>query len=315
MLKIIKKYRTLSFEDKTIFSTTFSILFNAVMAVGKIFLSFFFGIFFLVSGVLNIFMMMSKSECYLGVKFPNKKTFEYRNFMTGLFLILAGLQYAIYMGRMLYTNVELMEYDMILGISIATVSFVEIAIAIIGCFKVNGKGHYYRNIKIINLCSAMTAIVLTEVALMSFASETDSRMLDGIFGLVVGAIIVLMGVFIFVAHKISIVDREHNIYKIQNLETFYMSEVSIRLTNSKFYADYMYVGKRVDDKIDGHIIRLKSPILKWNVYINILVVVLSEILIFPYAVGAFIFYVKNRKLIDILDKKMAELSCYKIKEE
>ena len=315
MIKIINKYRALSFEEKTIFSTTFSMIFNGIMAIGKILLSFFFGVFFLVSGVLNIFMLMAKAECYLGVKSPEKKTFEYRNFMTGMFLVLAGLQYAVYMGRMLYANIELMEYDMILGIIIATVSFVEIGIAIIGCFKVNGKGHYYRNIKIINLCSAMTAIVLTEVALMSFASETDSRVMNGIFGLVVGAIIVLMGLFVFVAHKISIVDREHNVYKIKDVNSFDTEEVNIRLTHSKFYADYVYHGIRIGDTIDGHIVRLKSPILKWNIYINVLVIVLSEILIFPYAVGAFVFYVKNRNLIKVLDEKMAELGCYKIKEE
>lgn len=314
MLKLVNKYRALSFEDKTIFTTRFSILFNGIMAVGKILLSFFLGVFFFVAGVFNIFTMMAKLECYLGVKYPNKKSFTYRNLLTGMFLILAGLQYAIYMGRMLYANIEIFQYDVILGITIALISFVEMGIAIMGCFRVSGKGHYYRNIKTINLCSAMTAIVLTEVALMSFASETDSRFINGLFGLVVGALIVLLGIFILIAHKISIVDREHNVYKIVEEKVKINNELSIRLTTSKFYADYVYNAIRKDDIIDGHIVRLKSPILKWNIYVNIFAIVLSEILIFPYAVGAFIFYIKNRKLIDKLDKKMAELGCIKLME-
>ena len=54
---------------------------------------------------------------------------------------------------------------------------------------------------------------LTEVALMTFASDTDSRLINGLFGLVVGIIISLLGIFIIIAPKISIVDREHNMYK------------------------------------------------------------------------------------------------------
>ena len=213
MVEFVNKYRSLSFEEKTLFGAKFSIIFNAIMAAGKSLLSIFYGVFFLVSGIVNVFTMISKLECYAGVKYPQKSNFNHRNTMIGLFLLFAGVQYAIYMGRMIFSDVKVMEYGMILGICIACVSFVELGIAIKGCFNSFGKGHYYRNIKLINLCSALTAIVLTEVALTSFASEVDTRVMNGIFGLIVGAIIVLIAVFIFVAPEVSILDREHNIYK------------------------------------------------------------------------------------------------------
>lgn len=44
-------------------------------------------------------------------------------------------------------------------------------VAITGIFRTYGKGHYFRNIKIINFCSAYTALVLNEVDLMSFTFE------------------------------------------------------------------------------------------------------------------------------------------------
>lgn len=315
MKKLINKYRMLNFEDKTLFSTFFSILFNLIMASGKIVLSLFQGVFFLVSGIINLFMMMTKLECYLGVKYPHKKSFKYRNRMTSIFLILAGLEYSIYMARMIFTDVELMEYDMILGVIIAFVSFVEITIAIIGCFKVVGKGHYFRNIKIINLCSAMTAIVLTEVALMSFANEADTRNIDGMFGLLVGALIIILGVFVLIAPKISIVDKLHNTYKKDDNSIINEDEINIKLTNSKFYADFYYRGEVKNNKVDGYIYKGKNPILGWNIYIVILVIVLSEILIFPYAVGSFVNYIRNQKLVDILDDKMKQLGYIKIMED
>jgi len=110
MKSFIHKYKNFSFEERTIFSAKFSIIFNTILGISKIILSIFKGVFFLVSGVLNIFILMAKLECYLGVSHSHKKTFKYRNNFTGVFMILAGVQYAIYMGRMLYADVDLTNY-------------------------------------------------------------------------------------------------------------------------------------------------------------------------------------------------------------
>lgn len=313
MFKLIKKYRNLSFEDKTLFAALFSVFTNILLAVGKFILSFNYGIFFVVAGILNILIMMAKLQCYMGVRRSHKLSFKHRNMLVSFFLLLAGLQYSIYMARLVFTDIAVREYGQFLAVSIALVSFVEMGIAIKGLFNSLGTGHYYRNIKLINLCSALTAIVLTEIALTSFASEFDTRIINGIFGMSVGAIIVLISIYIFFAPKISIVDREHNIYKaIDENKLINYSDVKITLTHSKFYGNYTYVGLKNGDIVDGHIIKGQSPIRKWNIYIKILVIVLSEILIFPYAVGALIFHFKCSSLIKKLDKEMRELGYTKI---
>ncbi len=305
MIKLIKKYYNLTFEEKCLFSAKFSLISNVSLAIGKFILSFFKGIFFLVSGILNLFIMISKLECYRGIKEKGEKTFNYHNNMIGLFVILAGVQYAIYMGRMLYSNVEVMSYGMRLGILIAIISFIEMGVAINGLFKSYGKGHYYRNLKLINLCSALTAIVLTEVAITSFASEADMRIINGTFGLAVGGLISLIGVFILIAPKFSIVDKERNIYITKN-KTNNLGEITIQLTHSKIYGNYYYQATKKENVFDGYIIKEQSPIRKWNIYLKILVIVLSEILIFPYAIGAFINFFKGPQIIKKLDNLMKE---------
>lgn len=317
MKSFIHKYKNFSFEERTIFSAKFSIIFNTILGISKIILSFFKGVFFLVAGVLNIFILMAKLECYLGVSHSHKKTFKYRNNFTGVFMILAGVQYAIYMGRMLYADVDLTNYGVYLSIGIATVSFIEMAVAVIGCFKVNGKGHYYRNLKVINLCSAMTSIVLTEVALMTFASDSDPRLINGIFGLVVGLLISILGIFIIIAPKVSINDHEHNVYKIVDFskmeETIKTNKIiSLQLTNSKYYRNLYYEATIVDDIIDGHINKGKWPIKEYNIFLLILLITLSEILIFPYAFFAVVNYFKNSKVIKKLDYMMSDMGCVKI---
>ena len=314
MTQLISCYRGLSFQQKTIFTTRFSILINLLLGIGKCILSFFLGIFFLVAAIVNFFIMLTKLECYLGVKYPNKKSFEYRNKCVGIFLLIAGLEYAIYMGRMIFTNVRIMEYDMILGIVIACVAFVELAIAIKGCFNSLGKGHYYRNIKLTSLCSALTAIVLTEVALTSFASEIDLRIINGLVGMIVGVVIVLISLYVFIAPEISIIDKEYNVYKLkESYKPIIDKQIQIELTKSKFYRNYVYLGDVEGIKVVGNIIQTKSPIWSWNIYLLCLVILLSEILIFPYAIGALVFHFKSRNVIINLDNEMLERGYEKIK--
>lgn len=313
MVKVINKYRSMSFEEKTIFSSKLSIISNSILAVCKFVLSFFASSFFIVAAIINVLIAGSKLECYLGEKFPERKSFEYRNKMIGIFLLTAGLEYAIYMGRLVFTDVNVMDYSMVLGISVATVSFVELGFAIKGCFNSFGKGHYYRNLKLISLCSALTAIVLTEVALTSFSASSDTRVINGLFGMGVGIIIVLISIYIFVAPYVSIVDREYNEYQLKKgFEGLKEEKIVIPLTFSRFYGNYSYKGVVSGDLIKGSIIKEKSPLFKWNIYIKILVVVLSEILIFPYAFGALVFHFKNATLISKLDNKMAELNYQKV---
>ena len=62
MKRLIKKYKLLSFEKKTVTFTLFAIIFNAILAIGKIILSIFQGVFFLVAGILNIFILIIENN-------------------------------------------------------------------------------------------------------------------------------------------------------------------------------------------------------------------------------------------------------------
>ena len=316
MNKLISKFKSLSFEEKTKFSTGFSIVSNSLFAIGKIILSFFQGVFFLVAGLMNLFIMLSKLVCFVGFKNPDKKKFVIRNYLIAAFLFLGGVEYCFYMSRLIFTDVEVMKYDMILGICVALVSFIEMGLAIKGLFNSYGKGHYYRNIKLINLCSALQAIVTTEIALMSFAAGYDSRVIDGIFGLVVGGIILIIALFVIIAPKVSLVDYSRFIYQKRDDQVEITDEkIKIRLTYSRFYKSQYFIGHKKGDQIEGFLSRGKHPFTKWNIFIQILVITLSEILIFPYAIGALVLYFQGKKILTKLDEEMSKIGYYRIDKE
>lgn len=312
MLQWFKKYRTLTFEKRTILNTRISIIFNLLMAIGKFALAY-FNLAFLVSGIVNVFLMLAKVECFLGETKPEKKSFFYRNTCIAIFLMLAGLQYGFYMGRLIFIDVELTKYNMVVGTIIAFVSFVEIGVAIKGCFNAFGRGHYYRNLKLISLSSALTALALTELAIMSFANSSDTRFIDGIFGVSVGVIIILLGIYVLFAPKISILDKRHQAYYMtEDMDS--IDDMMIELTHSKFYGNFVYVAVAKSGMVDGYIFKKKSPIRYWNPIIKVMIIILSEILIFPYAIGGLISYFKSSKIMKILDGKMAEKGCMRIEE-
>lgn len=309
--KIISKYKSLSFEDRTIFMTKFSIGWNVILGVGKFILAIFSGLYFVVAGIINIIISAEKAECYFGMAQKKGRSFEKRNLIISILMFLSGLQYTIYIVILLVGGRGTSNFGEIIGICIALVAFVELGISIYGLVKVKSKGHYYRNIKIINFCSALTAIALTENALMSFAGDKPHNILSGIFGIVVGSIIMILSIFVYFAPKYSIVDKEHHVYKTNKTD---QENLEIMLKYSKFYGGYKYHANIKDGICDGHIVRTKGELFKAHWSVLTIMIILSEILIFPYAIGAIVNYFKCFHLIEKLDEIMEKEGFIKIEE-
>lgn len=316
---LFDKIKRISFEERTLFVLQFSMFITLCVGIGK----FVFGIVFKnpmfgVSGVFSVFMCLSKVECYLGAK-TSRKTFKSRNNMIAIFLLIASLVYIFYSARLVFMDFSSMSYPDFAAIIIAAVSFVELGIAIYGLSKVKRKGHYFRNIKIINFASALTAIVLTEIALLSFASDLAPKQTDfigGISGIAVGAINVILAVYIFFAPKTSVIGREHNIYKLVNPEKnnldLSQEKIVYMLNYSKLHGDYYFEASYKDGYLDGHIIRGKKAWHSWPVWGKVLLIIFSEILIFVFAISRLEYFFRTINLPNQLHKKMESLGFIRV---
>ena len=84
--KLICKYKSLSFEDRTIFMTKFSIGWNVILGVGKFILAIFSGLYFVVAGIINI--IISANASYIALipseyRYPEATGFIVRAFELG----------------------------------------------------------------------------------------------------------------------------------------------------------------------------------------------------------------------------------------
>lgn len=124
-----------------------------------------------------------------------------------------------------------------------------------------------------------------------------------------GTFISLCAIYILFAPKISVIDREHNVFVLQNaaenkLIDLNAETIEIRLSRSPVYGSYIYRAAICGDVIDGHIVREQSLWKRMHVAWKTVCCILSEILIFVWLTGRMIFFFRSFNLPKRLEIKM-----------
>lgn len=324
--QVIKRIRSKSFEERTEFNTVFSVCLNIILLIGKSIITIITGSFmFLISASVNLCIGLAKIECYLGIKNNDKgKEFNKRNIKISLLFMIAGLMYILYMGRLVLFDTKTFQYSMFLGINIAFISFVELGFAIAGIIRVKRSGHFYRNIKIINFASACTSIMLTQVAILSFCEATNVNKTNGFTGVAIGLFIIVLGIFIIILPKASMIDHQYNEYlylaskedtinQINNCNDKRIicngNQLTIIFSKSRVYGTYYFSAEILDDKIVGTLNHKCHFFKELNILLKVLVIILSEILLFVWLIGRFISFIRNSFLPAKLDNVMKKFNC------
>lgn len=189
--------------DNLIF-TQVSVTSNIILAIGKIIVGVVTGsYFFCVAGCFNFMMGGAKGTCLYGIIRSTK--IKRLNTYIGCLLMLAGSVYALYMGKYILFPSESFKFTTTLAIAIAAVAFYEMGTAIYGIVKTREHTTLYRNIKVINLASSLTAIAFAQVALLSFNDDIGGArsQYNGVMGGIVGVICVILGLSIILAPHIQ----------------------------------------------------------------------------------------------------------------
>lgn len=316
MIDPISKYRAMSFEQKLITKTVIGLGFSLALAIGKFVIGFFSDYNLISIAVYTFGLLLAKFECVLGVK-TSKKTFEQRNFLTALFLLLSGIFYILFMGSMFFTERKIKNNRAMYVLILAFISFCELGFAIAGLLRTRNRGHYFRNIKIINFCIALIAILTTQMSILNMQSETGvADIFNAYTGIAVGCFTAICAIYILIAPKISVVGRERNTYvlKEKSINGFDMQSgrLELLLCRSMVYGDYVYRAKIENDTVDGYIGRNKSLWKRLPVPARIICCILSEILIFLWLAGRGILFLRSENLPRRLDGIMKQNGFEKI---
>ena len=219
MKKIISNIKDLKKEEKIIFFLIFTTIVNIFMSFLKIMISlilpsfwvFLNGIFMITLSISRVFSIKDYNKTRsLEDKYEILKI-GYNNYMSnGILLIVLGIMYFFVNVYIYYkgTNTNMHPY---LTYLVALVAFYSITSAIYGMIK------YKRNInpilkavKLTNFANALTSIMLTQIVLLDTYAVTsmyNSNLINGITGMCVGIIIILIGLYMIVGiSKINKID-------------------------------------------------------------------------------------------------------------
>lgn len=129
-------------------------------------------------------------------------------FRIGMAVLLAGMVYGVYMGRLIiyppkaYFHISVgifIAFFCFIDIGIAAYSLINIPTSKIGTLLLLGK-------RLASLAFALPAIVMVQIDINSFVNGKDLSYYDGIFGVVVGFIIVVIGLGMMCYAKYSFIE-------------------------------------------------------------------------------------------------------------
>lgn len=316
MSNIFQIYKEKSFEQKTIILTVCGLCISTVLASGKLVIGIFTDHNLCSVAVYTFAMLLAKLECVLGVK-SNKRSFQNRNLCVAVFLFFSSVFYVGFMCRMFFIERKTHEYSFIYVLLLAFISFIELGFAIAGILRTKNKGHFYRNIKIINFCISLMAILTTQMALLDYCSTANTDVYNAYTGIGVGCFTAACAVFIFFAPKISVIDKEHNVFELvheteNKLINTSISKVEITLCSSTVFGSYVYRASLQNGRLDGNIERAPSLWKRMHVSVKILCCILSEILLFVWLFGRLIFALRSLNIPKRLEIKMNENGFVKV---
>ena len=312
---IIATIKNIPYEKRVIASATISTILGTMIALGKIIVGSMVDIVLVAVGIFNILLGITKTTCIIGAR--KNKPYGRRNRFSACFLFLAGLLYATYMAVSLIFDMEKIEYALWMSIILALIAFVELGFAINGLVRARNKGHYFRNIKIVSLVSALTAMMTAQVALLSFRDPItlDINVFTGIF---IGVVTMLLAVYVFFAPQISVFDREHNVFRLVKAKENVVADMSvpqsdIMLIRNKIHGNFIFSVKVDGDILDGHIKKTHGFWRDLPTWAKVLFIIFSEILIFPWIISWFIFFFRTMNM-PVRLKKMMERNGFELVE-
>lgn len=304
----IKSYKNKSYEQKTIIKTTAGLCFSAALAAGKFVVGLFYDYNLCIIALYTLALGGGKAECVRGAK--SEKNFKRRNAAVAIFLMISSAVYIAFMCAALFRVHEIQNYRISYVAIVAFIAFAELGFALAGIFKTKNKGQFYRDIKIINFCIALMAILTAQVTILDFTASEGTDVFNAAAGIGIGVITAACAVYVQIAPYITVQGKEHNSFMLENEEKNELiplfGEFEIVLCKSAIYGSYIYRARAENALVDGYIVREKSLWKRLNIFLKVLCCILSEILIFVWLAGRFVFFIRSANLPKKLTKIMQQ---------
>lgn len=185
---------------------------NTIVGFGKLIMGILsLSIFTCASAFYTFGMVTAKCFAMAGIVNEENSKAQYRYYKTsGFILIAASVLYIVYSVR-LFVHPVTNSYHEYVAMGIATFTFTELTLNIRGVIiERHNHSPLVHAIKMINLASSLICLVLTQSAILSFASDNKDILpsADGFMGILMGGAATFLGIIMI--YRITQIQNEKN---------------------------------------------------------------------------------------------------------
>lgn len=222
----INSLKKLPYKVRTSYLNKITMFMNLVWATLKLVIAYLISsVFISLSGFYTIFIGLAKTAYFDGQRNVKKFNDEKKYYRRMAFAIcLAGIVYLFYFIAF-FTNAKDKTYPLVVSIAIACAAFAEIFFSCWGLLKSKKTNDLLLSgLKFINLASALSSLVLTQIALLSLnMTVTESNIYNMITGTIVGFLTIGISLYMFLSihikyRKIYPIIKEKKYYEIKQIK-------------------------------------------------------------------------------------------------
>ena len=146
----------------------------------------------------NLLIGLVKANCSRGLWKNKDDLKDCKTYIRGgAILFFSSIFYIIYTANQV-GNPYNIQYNIFIAICIAAFATYSITVSIIGLFRTKGKTMLIKEYKFTNFATALTNLVLTQMALLSLMKVPNMHTYNATLGIIVGAVILGFGLYLVV---------------------------------------------------------------------------------------------------------------------
>ena len=199
MKDLIRTFRRIPEKNRTIAYGIMALLKNLCYFAFKITVGILFKTPLLIAiAVYNLLIGLVKANCSRGLWKNKDDLKDIKTYIRGAaILILSSISYIIYTANQV-GNPYGIQYNTIIAIAIAAFAAYSVTLSITGLYHTIGKTMLIKQYKFTNFSTALTNLVLTQIAILSLMPVARMNFYNALLGIVVGSVILGFGLYMLI---------------------------------------------------------------------------------------------------------------------
>ena len=148
--------------------------------------------------IYNLLIGLVKANCSRGLWKNNDNIKDCRTYIRGgAILLFSSIFYIIYTANQVGSPYGI-QYNTIIAVAIAAFAAYSVTLSITGLYHTKGKTMLIKQYKFTNFSTALTNLVLTQIAILALSPIPKMNFYNALLGIIVGSVILGFGLYMVI---------------------------------------------------------------------------------------------------------------------